>query len=56
MGGVIKTILQLKDLLLGVLAKAAQAVMAIIKDPIGFLGNLVSAVGAGLQRLHGQHR
>nr|MDT0658153.1 hypothetical protein [Micromonospora sp. DSM 115978] len=48
-GGVIRTILQLKDMLLGVLAKAASAVMAIIKDPIGFLGNLVSAVGAGLQ-------
>jgi hypothetical protein len=48
-GGVIKTILQLKDLLLGVLAKAAQAVMAILKDPIGFLGHLVSAVGAGLR-------
>jgi Skp family chaperone for outer membrane proteins len=47
-GGVIKTILQLKDMLLGVLAKAASAVMAIIKDPIGFLGHLVSAVGAGL--------
>ncbi|WP_285682625.1 hypothetical protein [Actinoplanes sp. NBRC 103695] len=47
--GVIDTILKLKDLLLGVLAKAAQAVMAILKDPIGFLGNLVSAVGAGLK-------
>jgi hypothetical protein len=48
-GGVIKTILQLKDLLLGVLAKAASAVMAIIKDPIAFLGHLISAVGAGLK-------
>jgi hypothetical protein len=47
--GVIDTILKLKDLLLGVLAKAAQAVGAIIKDPIGFLGHLVSAVGAGLK-------
>jgi hypothetical protein len=47
--GVIDTILKLKDLLLSVLAKAAQAVMAIIKDPIGFLGHLVSAVGAGLK-------
>jgi hypothetical protein len=47
--GVIDTILKLKDLLLGVLAKAAQAVTAIIKDPIGFLGKLVSAVGAGLK-------
>jgi len=47
--GVIKTILELKDMLLGVLAKAAQAVMGILKDPIGFLGNLVSAVGGGLK-------
>jgi hypothetical protein len=47
--GVIDTILKLKDLLLGVLAKAAHAVGAIIKDPIGFLGHLVSAVGAGLK-------
>lgn len=47
--GVIDTILNLKNLLLGVLAKAASAIAAIIKDPIGFLGNLVSAVGAGLR-------
>ncbi|MFJ1843231.1 hypothetical protein [Streptomyces sp. NPDC088146] len=46
--GVIKTINELKDLLLGILAKAASAIMKIIKDPIGFLGNLVRAVGAGL--------
>ena len=54
--GVIKTILQLKDLLLGVLAKAAQAVGAIIKDPIGFLGNLISAVGCRAPGVHRQHR
>ncbi|WP_327258985.1 MULTISPECIES: phage tail protein [unclassified Streptomyces] len=47
--GVIKTINELKNLLLGILAKAASAMMKIIKDPIGFLGNLVKAVGAGLQ-------
>ncbi|WP_326695315.1 phage tail protein [Streptomyces sp. NBC_01766] len=47
--GVIKTINDLKNLLLGILAKAASAIMKIIKDPIGFLGNLVRAVGAGLQ-------
>ncbi len=47
--GAIDTILQLKEMLMGILAKAAQAVMAIIKDPIGFLRNLVSAVGAGLK-------
>ena len=48
--GVIKAIIQLKNLLFGVLAKAASAVMLIIKDPIGFLSNLVSAVGAGLKQ------
>jgi hypothetical protein len=47
--GVIQTIIELKNLLMGVLARAAQAVTAIIKDPIGFLGHLVSAVGAGLR-------
>ena len=47
--GVIETIKNLASLLMGVLAKAAQAVSAIIKDPIGFLGHLVSAVGAGLR-------
>jgi hypothetical protein len=48
--GVIKTIMELKNLLLGVLRKAAQAIGAILKDPIGFLRNLVSAVGAGLKQ------
>jgi hypothetical protein len=47
--GAIKTINELKNLLLGILAKAVSAIMKIIKDPIGFLGNLVKAVGAGLQ-------
>jgi Skp family chaperone for outer membrane proteins len=47
--GVVKTILALKDLLLNVLAKAASAIAAIISDPIGFLGNLVDAVGSGLR-------
>ncbi|MFL6075298.1 MAG: hypothetical protein ACJ73S_18060 [Mycobacteriales bacterium] len=47
--GVIDTILKLKDLLLGILAKAAAAVMKILKDPIGFLSSLVHAVGAGLK-------
>ncbi|WP_280874455.1 phage tail protein [Streptomyces pseudovenezuelae] len=47
---VINTIIELKNLLLSVLAKAAQAVMLILKDPIGFLRNLVTAVGAGLKQ------
>jgi hypothetical protein len=46
---VINTILELKRLLLSILAKAAQAVLGILADPIGFLGNLVRAVGAGLK-------
>lgn len=46
--GVIKIILELKNLLLSVLSSAADAVMAIIKDPIGFIGNLISAIGQGL--------
>ena len=51
--GVIETIKNLAAMLMGVLAKAAQAVKAIIKDPIGFLGKLVSAVGAGLKQFIG---
>lgn len=47
-GGAITTILKLKDMLLGVLARAAGAVEKIIKDPIGFLGNLVNAVKGGI--------
>ncbi|MEV8391052.1 MULTISPECIES: hypothetical protein [unclassified Streptomyces] len=46
--GVIQTIMELKNLLMGILAKAAGAIGKIIKDPIGFLRNLVSAVGSGL--------
>jgi hypothetical protein len=48
--GVIDTIMALKDLLLAVLAKAVQAVFLILGDPIGFLSNLVSGVGAGLKQ------
>ncbi|WP_307795285.1 hypothetical protein [Actinacidiphila acididurans] len=47
--GVIKTIIELKNMLMGVLAKAASAIAKIIQDPIGFLGHLVTAVGAGLK-------
>ncbi|MDD1064172.1 hypothetical protein NMG29_39555 [Streptomyces cocklensis] len=47
--GVIKTIMELKNLLMGILAKAASAISKIIRNPIGFLNNLVHAVGAGLK-------
>ncbi|MGW7465485.1 hypothetical protein ACWGJT_12475 [Streptomyces xantholiticus] len=42
------TVLKLKDMLLGVLARAAGAIDKIISNPIGFLGNLVNAVKAGV--------
>jgi hypothetical protein len=51
--GVIKTILQLKDMLLGVLAKAGDVIGAIIDDPIGFFGKLADGVKAGLARFVG---
>ncbi len=47
MVGVVKTILKLKDMLLNVLAKAADVIGDIITDPIGFLGNLVDGVKYG---------
>lgn len=46
-GGVIKTILELKEMLMNVLARVADAVMSIINDPIGFLGNLINAIQQG---------
>jgi hypothetical protein len=47
-GGAIETIGKLKDMLLGVLARAAGAVGRIIADPIGFLGKFVNAIKAGI--------
>ena len=47
-GGAIETILKLKDMLLGVLSRAAGAVENIIKDPIAFLGKFVTAVKTGV--------
>jgi hypothetical protein len=52
--GVIETIKKLKDMLLNVLARAADVIGKIIKDPIGFLGNLVSAVKQGLNQFIGK--
>lgn len=48
--GLVKQILAYKDMLLGLLAKAAGAVEDIIADPIGFLKNLVAALMQGLKR------
>ncbi|NUS13203.1 MAG: hypothetical protein HOY69_17675, partial [Streptomyces sp.] len=46
--GTVRTVLQLKDMLLGVLARAAGAIERIVTDPIGFLGHLVDAVKSGV--------
>jgi hypothetical protein len=48
-GGAIKAIIELGRMLMGVLRKAVTAIGAILKDPIGFLGNLVTGVGGGLK-------
>lgn len=53
LGGVIKTILELKNMLLGVLGRAAAAIKKIIKNPIGFLGNLVAGVKQGFMNFVG---
>ncbi|RSN52666.1 hypothetical protein DMH01_40995 [Amycolatopsis sp. WAC 04182] len=47
-GGAIDTILKLKDMLLSVLSRAANAIGLIIAKPIEFLGNLVNAVKTGV--------
>jgi hypothetical protein len=51
--GLIKKILAFKDMLLSILAKAVGVIGDIISDPIGFLGNLVSAVMQGLRNFIG---
>lgn len=48
-GETVQTILKLKDMLLGVLARAAGVIGKILEDPIGFVGNLVAGAKAGLQ-------
>jgi hypothetical protein len=51
--GAIQTIEELRQLLLGVLARAASVLETIIADPIGFLGNLIAGIKAGLQAFLG---
>jgi hypothetical protein len=46
--GLIKKIIAFKDMLVSILRKAADLILDIISDPIGFLGNLIDAVGLGL--------
>ncbi len=51
--GVIKTILNIKNMLMSLLASAMDVIKAIIADPIGFLGNLISGLLQGLQNFLG---
>jgi hypothetical protein len=51
--GVVNRILEFKDMLLGILGRAADVVTAIIKAPIRFLGNLITGIKAGLDRFMG---
>lgn len=53
LGGVIQTILELKNMLMDVLSRAAGVIGTIIKDPIRFLGNLIGAVKQGLNQFVG---
>ncbi|MGC9506092.1 eCIS core domain-containing protein [Baaleninema sp.] len=48
-GGVIQTILEIKGMLANVLGGAVETVSQILKDPIGFLGNLVTGLRQGFQ-------
>ncbi|MCP4359809.1 MAG: DUF4157 domain-containing protein, partial [Chloroflexi bacterium] len=52
-GGAVEMIMKMKEMLMGVLASAAGAIGKIIKDPIGFLGNLLSGVKQGLSQFVG---
>jgi hypothetical protein len=47
--GVIKAIIEMKNLLLTILAKVADVVGKIILDPIGFLSNLLDAIVLGFK-------
>jgi hypothetical protein len=52
-GEVIKIILEFKDKLMALLRKAADTIDLILDDPIGFLGNLIAAVKAGVNQFVG---
>ncbi len=51
--GVINTIKKLKEMLTSVLSKAGDVIGNIIKDPIGFLGNLISGIKQGFENFVG---
>jgi len=52
--GVIATINKMKNMLMSVLQGAASAITGIIKDPIGFLSNLIGGIKAGFNNFVGR--
>jgi len=51
--GVIKVILKLKEMLTNVLSRVAAVVGTILRDPIGFLGNLIAGIKQGFNSFIG---
>ncbi len=50
LGAIIKALAEFKDKLMGLLRKGWETIKQIIADPIGFLGNLISAIKQGVTR------
>jgi hypothetical protein len=53
LGEVIKILTEFKEKLMALLRKGADTIMMILKDPIGFLGNLIAAIKQGLSQFVG---
>ena len=52
-GEIIKILSEFKDKLMAVLRKGADTILLILKDPIGFLGNLLAAIKQGFNQFVG---
>lgn len=51
--GIIQTIIQIKNMLMGLLSSALEVITTIVTDPIGFLSLLIQGVGQGLKNFIG---
>lgn len=52
-GDVVKALMEFKAKLMAVIRKGEEAIKMILKDPIGFLGNLIAAIKQGFQQFVG---
>lgn len=52
-GDVVKILTEFKDKLIAILKKGADTIDLILKDPIGFLSNLIAAIKAGVMQFKG---